>query len=64
MVDWPLAGVLALVPLSPLLVELVCGVFHLVQRKMRCSMFTDLYFRKCAYKLTFTVVEIIEELHL
>lgn len=63
MVSWPLAGLLALVPLCPLVIEFIGGVFHLVQGQMGCSVFTDLYLRKCAHKLTFKVTEILEELH-
>lgn len=63
-VGWPLAGLLVLVPLCPLVAEFTRGVFHLVQRQRHCSVFTDLYLKKCAHKLTFKVAEILEELHL
>lgn len=48
-VDWPLAGLLVLVPLCPLVTEFIRGVFHLVHRQRHCSVFTDLqaYFQSC-----------------
>lgn len=55
-----LVEVLASMPLCPLFIELIYGLSHLVQRQLHCS---DLYLKQCAHKLTFKVMETLEELN-